>query len=133
MFDVVILVLVGYSCITTIFKVSFEIVDDDLLSIFFTYAVESFFYVDIILNFLQEKQMGHKEIEKNFHRIAYIYVKTWFFIDLISVFPFEFFLYNGNAIKLVRLLRFPRMIMLLDKNKIKTLIWGENVKGGNVS
>jgi hypothetical protein len=51
--------------------------------------VEAFFYLDFILSFFQ----GYRDIEEQkivfeFKKIAIKYLKGWFIIDFISIFPF---------------------------------------------
>jgi hypothetical protein len=49
-------------------------------------------------------------------------VKSWFFIDFVSVFPFTLIIKEGVAAKLLRLFRMPKLLKLLDKRKIKGLM-----------
>ena len=123
-FDALVLVLVGYSCISTIYTVAFEEESENLGLIIFNWVVEAFFYIDIILNFIHEKRLALNVIIKDFKSITLVYLKSWFFIDFISVFPFQLLLEQGMTTKLLRLFRMPRMIKLLDKDRIKNLIWG---------
>ncbi len=51
--------------------------------------VDCIFLSDIVLNFLtgyREKQSAH--LISDCRSIAMNYIKSWFFIDLISIFPF---------------------------------------------
>ena len=52
-FDVVILLLVGYSCITSLYYVAF-ISPVNLMHIVFDWVVEAAFYTDLFLNFITE-------------------------------------------------------------------------------
>jgi len=55
------------------------------------YIVDIFFSIDIIINFntaiLKDNDLF--EIEDDRKKIACTYIKSWFFIDLLSVIPFE--------------------------------------------
>ena len=55
------------------------------------YIVDIFFSIDIIINFntaiLKDNDLF--EIEDDRKKIAFTYIKSWFFIDLLSVIPFE--------------------------------------------
>jgi len=51
-FDVFILLLVGYSCITSMLYVAFTTSNDRFLEIFENF-VETMFWIDLILNFIQ--------------------------------------------------------------------------------
>ena len=87
--------------------------------------VEAFFYLDFLLNFFQGyRNPDNNENVKDMKLIAYKYFFGWFFIDLISIFPFVTFMgkSSGNATKLIRLTRIPRMMKLIDVTKISKLI-----------
>lgn len=95
-FDVFILVLVTYSCIYTILNNTFDI--EQPYSIFVTYwVVESFFYLDFALSWFQGfRDVEEQKIVFEFKKIAKRYIRTWFFIDVISIFPFQVFLASGG-------------------------------------
>jgi len=57
-----------------------------------------------------------KEIAKN-----YVF-KGWFFIDFVSVFPFEQLFPTGSLTKLLRLFRLPRLIKLIDIDKFQKML-----------
>ena len=50
-FDVFILLLVGYSCVTSMFYAAFTPTDNNLL-IIFDLVVEAFFWSDLLMNFI---------------------------------------------------------------------------------
>ena len=111
------LLLVGYSCISSVYYVAFdaEAIPGSFTS-YFNPLVEFFFWLDLGLNFIQsyvdpesyEQVMNHKLIAKQ-------YIKGWFSIDFVSVFPFESIIPNvGTQTKLFRLFRLPRLIKLID-------------------
>lgn len=123
-FDAFILLLVGYSCITTMYSVAFA--DEHSLAFeIASWVVDAFFLVDILLNFLHAKKQDLKPEVRELREIAKIYIMSWFFIDFISVFPFSLIIgEDGVAAKLLRLFRMPRMIKLLDKKRVKKIITG---------
>lgn len=88
-FDMFVLILVGYSCITSMYYAAFSTTDDPVI-IIIDQIVELFFWLDLALNFLQSyKHPETFEIVKDLKSIAQNYVfHGWFFIDFISVFPF---------------------------------------------
>ena len=88
LFDILILILVAYSCITTILFITFPIERSDIFEIIF-FFVETFFYIDFILNWFQ----GYEDIQEHkficeFGKIAQRYLRGWFTIDFIAIFPF---------------------------------------------
>ena len=80
--------LVGYSCITNLYITAFSVEKDSSDEIVF-WIVEVFFYFDFIFSWF----MGFRDPETteciwSFKEIAIGYIKGWFFIDFISIFPF---------------------------------------------
>lgn len=92
-FDVFILLLVGYSCVTSMLYAAFTPTDNEI-QIVFDLVVEGFFWTDLILNFLQSyKHPETYETITDLKQIAQNYIlHGWFFIDFTSVFPFDAFL-----------------------------------------
>lgn len=123
-FDVWILLLVGYSCISNIYFTAFSVektMSDEI--IFWT--VEIFFYFDFAFSWF----MGYRDTETTecvweFKEIAKSYLRGWFIIDFISIFPFQIVVppENGSATKLLRMPRMLRMGKLLDINNVKRLM-----------
>ena len=95
-FDVVILILVGYSCVTSMLYVAFDNPKDKTLEVI-DFVVEVMFWLDLILNFIQSYK--HPEsliIITDLKLIARNYVfKGWFMVDFVSVFPFKMFMSTG--------------------------------------
>lgn len=55
--------------------------------------------------------------------IAKEYIKGWFFIDFISVFPFYLmFPQAGKTTKLFRLFRLPRLLQLFSIQKVSGML-----------
>ena len=90
----------GYSCVKTLYFVSFDCKDAINLWTFqdyFNEFVEYTFILDLLLNFIQsyinpetlQEHRGLKEIARNYM------FNGWFFVDFVSVFPFEAFFENG--------------------------------------
>ena len=57
-------------------------------------------------------------------KVAKHYLFSWFFIDFISLFPFEMLLETstGGLTKLFRLFRMPRLIKLIDVGRFKKIL-----------
>lgn len=123
-FDVMILLLVGYSCVTSMFYAAFTTTNNFVLNTM-DQIVEGFFWLDLILNFLQSyKHPETYEIVKDLKSIAQNYIfHGWFVIDFISVFPFGQLLQSESDItKLFRLFRLPRLIKLIDISRFNKLL-----------
>ena len=81
--------------------------------------------MDLIFNFIQsfkhpetyENVIELKEIARNY------VVRGWFFIDFVSVFPFEYiFTGLGKQTKLFRLARLPRLLKLIDISRFNKMV-----------
>ena len=59
---------------------------------------------------------------RDLKKIAYNYLYGWFFIDFVSIFPFDMLMSSGVATKLFRLARLPRLIKLLDISRFSKLL-----------
>ena len=83
MFDVFILMLVGYSCITNLYVTAFSVDKTTSDEVIF-WIVEVFFYFDFGFTWM----MGYRDPETlecvwTFREIAMNYLHGWFFIDFI--------------------------------------------------
>jgi len=97
--------------------------------------VEYLFIMDFIMNFFQcYKDPDTLEVIIDRKMIALKYMKGWFTIDCISIFPFDLILTNPNqtqAAKLVRLARLPRLYKLFDISKVTVVL--NSIQGDNIS
>jgi len=121
--DVCVMLLVIYSSITTAYTIAFDL-DPPEGSAFqvVDHIVEAAFLIDIILNFFQEyRDPQNFEYIKDFRLIAKHYLKSWFIIDLLAVFPFYVF-GNIKFFRLLRILRLPRFLRFLDQSKFDKLL-----------
>ena len=50
------------------------------------------------------------------------YIRGWFFTDLFSLFPFYLFLSNGELIQLLRILRMPKLMSLIDVKRTRKIV-----------
>jgi hypothetical protein len=88
-------------------------------------CLEFLFGLDLFLNFFQTYIDPETNKEITDHRkIANQYIlRGWFFVDFISVFPFQFvFESKGELTKLFRLFRLPRLIKLIDISRFQGLL-----------
>jgi len=104
--------------VSSVYYVAFSL-DNPLkgtFSYYFDPMVELFFWLDLCLNFIQGfKNSETYENVTDMKEIAKHYFKGWFFIDFVSVFPFEQIIVGlGKGTKLFRLFRLPRLLKLID-------------------
>ncbi len=124
-FDIALLLMVAYSCFTSIYYISFEPPTNDPQK-YFDYVVEIFFVTDLVLNFFQ----GYRDNDtyvyvRDVKLIAKHYViKGSFVVDFIAVFPFQQILeaYELGWTKLFRLFRLPRLFRLIDIGRFNQLL-----------
>lgn len=129
-FDILMLILVAYSCMTSMYYVAFS---EPTSSVHknIDWVVEGFFYMDLALSFVHAYQEPDTQcIVTDLRMIAIRYLRSWFFVDVISVFPFYIFLPTGVLTRLLRLLRLPRLLKLLDATHFERVlrsIFGKDV------
>eukprot|EP00831_Metopus_contortus_P066200 TRINITY_DN59071_c0_g1_i1.p2 TRINITY_DN59071_c0_g1~~TRINITY_DN59071_c0_g1_i1.p2 ORF type:complete len:130 (+),score=11.07 TRINITY_DN59071_c0_g1_i1:217-606(+) len=92
-------------------------------------AAESFFAIDIILNFLQEfKDLTTLEIVRNYGPIAKNYLTSYFFFDLVAIIPLQILGSNYYAFKLFRLVRLSKLLSFVDSTRFSEVL-GSCFKG----
>lgn len=88
------------------------------------YIIEGLISVNIILSFFQKYQDSDTlEIVSSYKSIAWHYMfRGWFFIDIISIIPYELISHDSSLLKLIRLLRLPKLIVLVDISRFDKFI-----------
>mgnify|MGYP000968411450 CR=1 FL=1 len=90
--------------------------------------VETLFFFDMLFCFLQEyKDDETYSMVSSFKLIALHYVKKSFFFDFIAIIPFDFIInhdadQNFELFRVIKLLRIPRLIDLLEVEKWKSRV-----------
>jgi len=85
--NVVIIILLGYTATYVPFKVSF--VDDTSQALFvWDLIVDGLFFIDIFINFLAAYEDKEDIVEVRVSKIAQQYLKSWFLLDVVAVIPF---------------------------------------------
>lgn len=120
--DIFILLLVAYSCIISLYNSAFTPSTNPVILVW-DWVVEFFFYLDLILSFFQAYYDDTKNtVVTSFDDIYKHYLKGWFIIDFLAVFPFNLIFSAGVMLKLVRLARIPRLMKLLDPDRFKKVV-----------
>lgn len=123
--DLFIALLILYSAVTVPYRIAFTMNDTESLTIL-DELVNYFFLFDIAVSFNTAIIDRQTELLVPYRMLITVeYLKFWFWIDLISAFPFEtllltFHINSGNldAVVLVRLLRLARIFKLLRVLKL---------------
>ena len=98
--DAYITVILLFIAIATPYRVAFNS-DEGSTSTIYSRLYNAFdisFLIDIFLSFFTTyiEKTTNKEITDH-KAIAFTYIKSWFFIDLISIFPFEYLVSTINV------------------------------------
>lgn len=127
--DVLIIVIVIFNSIMIPLDVSFNISSTSLTTV--NYFFDILFVIDLVLNFFtMYKDSKTGEMILSWRRIIFNYlIKGWFWIDFLSIIPFELIALaitkdwetNSNLrffkmLKMVRLLRMTKIINYLKAN-----------------
>ena len=117
-----ILTLVGYSCIMSLYNSAFVASQNKYVKIW-DWTVEVFFYTDLLLNFLHSyRDPETLNAVENITLIVKNYLYGWFLIDFLACFPFQLLFKSGILLKLFRLARLPRLLKLLDESRFKKVL-----------
>lgn len=123
------IVLIIYISAVTSYRVAFG-VDKDLLDYYqvvIDIIAEVFFGIDMVLSFIT----GYLDSETgkfitNPKKIAKRYLKSWFIIDILSIFPWEEMsrldLQLLKLLRMLRLIRMARLFKLLNEEMVNTLV-----------
>lgn len=59
-------------------------------------SIDSLFFVDIIVNFISAYENEERNIETRITKIAWLYIRSWFLIDIVSCIPFQLLDLSGG-------------------------------------
>ena len=94
-------------------------------------AIDSFFLVDMVFTFFTATTDPKSQlVTTNKKEIAYNYIKFWFWIDLISILPFDLVRHSGsNANVLIRFAKIGKLYKLIRLSRLAKLF--KLLKGQN--
>lgn len=104
----IIMLLFAYIIVVLPYKISFIENDYTVLTII-EWIVNVLFIIDILVTILTVYKENGEEVD-NIFKIFTNYFKTWLFIDLLSIFPFDYFI---GASKIADFAKLPRILKLL--------------------
>ena len=123
-FDTSILLVIGYSCFTTVYYVAFNAEYPSTIRKV-DYGVTSIFFLDFIFNMMTEyidkdtyqKVRDHKSIASRYFKSG------WMIIDFVATFPFDLAL-NQDVLytRLIRLTRLSKLIAIFDISRFNRII-----------
>lgn len=121
-FDTIVLVFIAYSCITTVFFVCLDVEMNTGMKNF-DHVVTVFFGLDFIFNFCQEYLDRETFLKIRSHKkIAIRYLKGMAILDFLATFPFQAFIKEAMATRLIRLTRLSKLMAILDIGRCKRVV-----------
>jgi len=116
--DKIILVLLIYVVVVLPFKFSFIVEVHEYWDYFDSWVDLAFFF-DIILTFFSAYEAEDESgLVYNHLKIALHYVKFWFWVDLVSIFPFEAVFDFSDFLVLTKASRLPRLYKITKVSKM---------------
>jgi len=115
--EILISVVLIFTAVTTPLRLAFS-ESDDLTWTVINNVVDSLFGLDIIICFFTSYEDENEELVYNRKIIAMNYIKSWFFIDLMSIVPVSEFLETGDFSNLARIARLPKLYRLIRMVKL---------------
>ena len=82
------------------------------------YSVDVAFFFDIIISFLSAFQDDDMQIIDDLRIVGKNYIFGWFFIDLVSIFPFDLLLTGDDVGSMAKITRIGKMNKLIRINKL---------------
>ncbi|KDO26239.1 hypothetical protein SPRG_08314 [Saprolegnia parasitica CBS 223.65] len=128
--DVVCIVLIFYNAFVVPFQVTFETnMPESANEAIIDIVLDTFFAIDIVSNFFTAVEIKNK-VHFTRRVIACDYLKSWFFVDVVSSFPFSAVVSDADPVlskalklfRLLRLLRLFRMLRILNRLQHALLI-----------
>lgn len=88
--------------------------------IFFDYVMDASFFIDIILTFFTpiEGESDEEMLISSHAKIAYSYLKFWFWIDIASVLPLGQFINQGDLAIFLRFSKLPKLYKIAKISKL---------------
>ena len=106
-----------FTAITTPMRLAF-FDDDDFTWTTINNVIDSLFGLDIIFCFFTTIEDEDDELIIDKKVIAITYLKSWFFIDLLSILPVSEFMNTGDFSNLARIARLPKLYRLIRMVKL---------------
>jgi hypothetical protein len=115
--EMMISVILIFTAVTTPLRLAFSETDDFTWT-FINNMVDSLFGIDIIICFFSAFEDENEELVYNRKIIAMTYIKSWFFIDLMSIVPVSELMETGDFSNLARIARLPKLYRLIRMVKL---------------
>lgn len=112
--DLFITVILFVTCVLTPYRIAFSGLNEDWAWLVIAFIIDFSFLVDMLVIFNSAFYDDEFHIVEDRWTIATTYIKSWFLIDFLSIFPLDQILMsNENVNDLARLARLGRMYKLI--------------------
>ena len=88
----------------------------------FSTIIDIMFLIDIFINFISAYENEFYIIVDDKKEICCNYLKGWFSIDILAIFPFELILENSKGNNLIRVARIGKLYKLVKITRLIRLI-----------
>lgn len=119
--EITITVLLLFTAIVTPYRIAF-VQNDDITWTVIDNMTDATFCVDMILNFFTAYQDANDELITSRRKIATSYLKSWFFVDIVSILPINYALQVSDYASLSRLARLPKLYRLIKMTKLSRIL-----------
>ena len=99
LYDMIIFFAALYSLISIPYEITIESVCVNIskgFRLYINYSVDIIFIIDVIINFFVSFYSNKDELIKKPKKVAFHYLRGWFFMDFLAAFPFNIFFYYYN-------------------------------------
>ena len=134
--DILLEIVLAYNVITTLFFLAYSMPGSKMLSADLTCWLILLF--DIPINFLTEIKTRKGATDRSFIKISKYYLKSWFFVDILSILPLSQFGYASVEyyFRMLRLFKLPGVLNITDGTGLSFLLTflnvGKKEKNGKV-
>ena len=105
-----------YTTVVTPYRIAF-VEEDSLVWETVSYFIDFLFFLDIVFSFFTANYNSDDDLIVDKNVIAIAYLKGWFFIDVVSIFPLSLVLDAKNYTQLARLTRLPKLYKLIKMTR----------------
>ena len=118
------------ACVETPFRIAFfdKNTEGDLWNLF-SIVVDTLFLFDVIFIFNTAFYDEDFKIIEDRKAIANQYLKSWFLVDILGIFPLELLVGGSDINGVVRIARIGRLYKLIKLTKLLRIL--KIIKGGN--
>jgi Ion transport protein len=120
--DLFITFLLMITCVLTPYELAFENDDENFIYLGVDTSINICFAFDIVINFMTAYYDNDYNMIDDHRVIARDYIYTWFFIDLVSIIPFDMIFVFGNFNRLARVARIGKLYKIIRMTRMVRML-----------